>query len=119
MSDMLLPDSRLKVAKDVIQMPFPNFGPANWVQIFCANCGAPGGRVMEAYCTFAFYLCDSCAEKWTPMMGTYMVPDEVFFEKVKQAQLEEYGGFLSPAETVKALEDGSSSLSLLAKDRKG
>lgn len=107
----LLPDSRAKEAKNVTL-----FRGVNWRPIFCANCGADGGKVPEENCTFAFYLCDPCAVKWAPLANTLAVPDEVFWQKVKEAQLEKYGRELSAIELVESLKDGDSILSKLARD---
>jgi hypothetical protein len=86
------------------------------VPIFCANCGKPGGYVPSENCTFAFYLCNPCAEKWSPLAGTLAVPDEVFWQKVKDAQIEKYGRELTAAEIQAALADQESVLAKLAKD---
>ena len=118
MSEEFLPDSRLKDKdKGNVRLPFANTMPMNWVPIFCANCGAPGGWVPEESTTFAFYLCNPCAEKWSPLAGTMAVPDEVFWQKVKDAQIEKYGRELTAPEVVEALKDENSILTKLAKDR--
>ena len=91
---------------------------ARWLYIYCANCGKDGGRVLENEMDFAFYLCNSCAEKYGEIPNTMMVPDEVFFEKVKEAQIEKYGRILNPEEVAVELQDGSSFLSKLAKSAK-
>jgi hypothetical protein len=92
-----------------------------WLYLFCASCGADGGRVMETDIPnaeeFAFYLCDGCAEKYGALAGMTMVPDDVFFQKVQEAQMEREGRLLQPFEIVKALQDDSHYLSKLAKDR--
>jgi len=108
----LLPDSRPKETKRVTA-----FRGLNWVPIFCANCGADGGWVPEENCTFAFYLCDPCAVRHGKIDGTYMVPDEAFFEKVKEAQVEKFGRVLTPQETADALGQEEHILSKLAKER--
>ena len=87
MSDDILPDSRAKTVKGRISVKGTTFIP-----IYCANCGADGGGVPEEHVTFAFYLCTPCCETWGPIAGTYTEPDAVFFEKVRQAQLEEKVG---------------------------
>jgi hypothetical protein len=118
MSEEILPDSRLKdTAKGSKVMPFGRVNRLNWAPIFCANCGAPGGYVPEENMTFAFYLCNSCGEKWAPLVGTMAVPDEVFWQKVKEAQMEKYGRLLTAEEIVRALEDGESVISKLARSR--
>jgi hypothetical protein len=106
-----LPDSRCAHTKNVIRV-----GALNWVPIFCANCGADGGIVPEESITFVFYLCDPCAQRNGQIDGMYMEPDAIFFEKVRQAQIEKYGRELTAGELVVELEDESSIMSKLAKD---
>lgn len=71
---------------------------------------------------YAFYLCDerknNCVEKYGHLAGTYMIPDEVFFEKVQEAQLESYGHILSLEELITELDDKSSTMSLLEKEKR-
>ena len=74
--------------------------------------------VPEEHCQFAFYLCDPCAERLGPITNTYMEPDVVFWQKVKEAQLEKYGRELTAPEIVEALKDENHILSKLAKDRR-
>jgi len=90
-----------------------------WFYLFCANCGADGGRVMDDQLgtNYAFYLCDPCAEKWGPIAGTYMEPDHVFWERVIAEQIEQYGRVLTPMEQVEVLKDENSILAKLAKDK--
>jgi hypothetical protein len=116
--DELLPDSRLKDReKGTVSILHPAvMNRLNWAPIFCANCGAAGGYVPQETTTFAFYLCNPCAEKWSALAGTMQVPDEVFWEKVRQAELEEYGHVLSTPEVIQALNDGDGALAKLAKE---
>lgn len=107
-----LPDSRTKAQRAVIRS-----NGMNWVPIFCANCGADGGMVPEKNCTFAFYLCTPCSEKWEDVLGTYSEPDTVFWDRVKEEQLSQYGRELTAEELIEVLLDGNSSLSKLAKDK--
>jgi hypothetical protein len=92
-----------------------------WIPIFCANCGKDGGQVLEGdwerVKNFAFYLCDPCAEKWSPLANMAISPDEAFWRKVRTAQIEEFGRELTPEEIVEALKDGEHILSKLARDR--
>jgi hypothetical protein len=88
-----------------------------WRPIFCANCGADGGFVPEENCDFAFYLCQPCAEKHGKIEGTFMVPDEVFWKRVADAQVEKYGRVLTADEQVEALRDSDNLLSKLGRDR--
>ena len=82
------------------------------------------GRILETDLpeNFGFCLCDEnqngCAQRWSHLAGTLAVPNEVFFEKVKEAQIEKYGRILNPEEVAVELQDGSSFLSKLAKSAK-
>lgn len=105
MSD-LLPDSRLttvwtpkgtKMVAGVAHQP-----------IYCANCGTDGGLVPEGATNHAFYLCKPCAETYGQIAGTMMVPDEVFWARWNEAQLETYGRLLTEAEVVVQSQDPDS-----------
>ena len=112
-NENILPDCRPKMPKSVTRL-----SGLNWVPIFCANWGTDGGFVPEEHCNFAFYLCDPCALKWSPLVDTMMIPDEVFWNKAREAQLEKYGRELSAPELVEVLKDDTHSLTKLCKDRK-
>jgi hypothetical protein len=77
----LLPDCRTKDPKGLIPSKV-----GNWVPIFCANCGKPGGAVPEHTTTFAFYLCDGCVETYGAIANTLMVPDEIFWKELAAEQ---------------------------------
>lgn len=106
----VLPDSRAKTTKGRI---FTAFG--TWVPVFCANCGKPGGSCPEENMTFLFYQCTPCSEKYGAITGTMVMPDEVFFEKLKQEQLESHGHFLSEQELVTVVQEDASPLATLLK----
>lgn len=89
----LLPDCRAKTTKNRIFV-----GSMSWVPVFCANCGADGGSCPEENMTFMFYLCNKCAQTHGQIAGTMMMPDEVFFEKLKQEQMASYGRYLTQEE---------------------
>lgn len=108
----LLPDSRLKRPVNTVMI-----SGMSWMPIFCINCGSAGGLVPEHFCTFAHYQCDPCFEKYPLIPGTHVEPMVVFWEKVKQAQLEMYGRELTPYELQEALKDENHILSKLAKDK--
>jgi hypothetical protein len=108
---VLLPDCRLKT-ETVTQRHYN----LNWQKIFCGNCGKDGGWVPEET-TFIFYLCQPCADKHGQIDGTYTVPDEVFFQEVKNAQLEKFGRELSMQEQMEALSSEESVLSKLGRSR--
>jgi hypothetical protein len=92
-----------------------------WIPIFCANCGCDGGQVLETdwerVNNWAFYLCEACAEKWSPLVDHALAPDELFWKKVREAQIEAFGRELTDIEIIEALKDDSHVLSTLAKDR--
>lgn len=119
----VLPDSRARSGRGAISGEFPKLGKLNWVPIYCANCGVEGGMVLEENMDFAFYLCDerknNCAAKWSDLVGTMMVPDEVFWEKAHREMIEKYGRILDPPELVEILKDDSNSVTRLCKDRLG
>ena len=112
MAGELLPSSVPRETKHVI---FRAGVP--WIPIFCANCGCDGGLIPEETKNFAFYLCVPCAEKWEPLAGMMLVPDNVFWDKVNAAMVEKYGRILEPHEQVEELKNGDSILSKLARDR--
>jgi hypothetical protein len=63
-------------------------------------------------------LCEPCAEKLSPILtGYYIEPNVIFWEKVRRAQIEKYGHELTESEVLKELDNESSIISKLAKDR--
>lgn len=106
----LLPDSRAKVTRGRV---FSANGA--WVPVFCANCGKPGGMCPEENMTFLFYQCTPCSEKWGHLTGTMLMPDEVFFERVRQEQLASHGHYLSEQELVQVVTEDSTPLARLLK----
>ena len=108
----LLPSSVPRETRNVVMR-----GAVPWVPIYCANCGCDGGHVPEDAKDFAFYLCIPCHDKHGTIAGTMAVPDEVFWQKVKDAQIEKYGRELLAHEVVEELKVGDSMLSKLAKER--
>lgn len=109
----ILPDSRPKEPKGRVFQ-----GAVSWIPIFCANCGADGGLVPEENCNFAFYLCNACAQTHGAVPGTMMMPDQVFWEKLKQEQLESHGRYLNEIELAQVLEADASPLATLLKSRR-
>jgi hypothetical protein len=118
--DNILPDSRLR--NNGTPQGSKVINGMNFVPIFCANCGAPGGFVPEENMTFAFYLCDvrqnGCYEKHGVAAHFLAIPDRVFWQKVKEAQIERYGRELTSKEVIQYLADPNSLMSVLAKSRK-
>jgi hypothetical protein len=109
----ILPDSRLRTIvtpRGMIQ------GPGGmWVPVFCANCGADGGMCPEENMNFLFYLCNKCFETHGQIAGTMVMPDEVFFEKLKQEQMASYGRYLTQDELRAVVEADASPLATLLK----
>lgn len=81
----ILPDSRATVISTPKHATF-ELGMF-WVPIYCGSCGREGGRVPEENMTFAFWLCQECEPKYGHLTAHMMVPDAVFWERVKQEQL--------------------------------
>ena len=109
----ILPDCRLQRGGGTISCGANGL----WVPVFCANCGADGGMVPLEGMTFLFYLCNLCAEKHGQIAGTMVMPDEVFYEKLKQEQLDRYGRYLTNEEWNQISEDPSHPLWLLIREQ--
>lgn len=104
----LLPDSRAKVTRGRI---FTANGA--WIPVFCANCGKEGGSCPEENMTFMFYLCPSCFESKGAITNTMAMPDEVFWARVRDEQLEAHGRILNEHELAREVSDGTSALAKL------
>lgn len=113
MTGNILPDSRQHVnhtPRNMMQ------GPGGmWVPVFCANCGVHGGSCPEGNMTFIFYLCQKCVDTHGMIAGTMLMPDEVFFEIVKQEQMEAHGHYLDQKEMAAVIEADDSPLAKLLK----
>lgn len=92
-----------------------------WLFLYCASCGTDGGRVLKTDVPnreeFAFYLCEPCAQKYGSLPLHTMVPDNIFWTQVREAQLERYKRELTPREIILALDDPESDMSKLARSR--
>jgi hypothetical protein len=66
--------------------------------------------------TFVFWLCKHCAETHGEIAGTMMMPDEVFWEKLKQEQLASHGRILSEQELLDVVAADASPLATLLKE---
>lgn len=108
----LLPDSR--VCRHTVSINRGKLG--TWMPVYCANCGADGGQVPEENMTFIFYLCNNCATTHGYIAGTMMMPDEVFFQKLAEEQLERYGRYLEEHEWNLISEDTSHPLMKLIQE---
>ena len=85
-----------------------------WVQTYCCNCACEGPMAVKG--SFAHWMCVPCHEKYGAAADGLFVADEVYFERVKQAQLEQFGRELTHVEILQQLDDPDSQLSKLAKD---
>ena len=65
--------------------------------------------------TFLFYLCEKCAETHGAIAGTMLMPDEVFFQKLKEEQIASYGKYLTEQELARVVEEDASPLATLIK----
>jgi len=106
----VLPESRAREIKGRI---FTANGV--WIPIFCANCGVGVGLVPEEGMTFVFWLCRKCEETHGEVAGMMRMPDEVFWEKLKQEQLAHFGYYPTQEELAKVLEEDASPLATLLK----
>jgi hypothetical protein len=111
----ILPDCRCSVIVTPRRMVQ---GPGGmWMPVYCANCGADGGLCPVENMTFLFYLCNKCAETYGQIAGTMMMPDEIFFQKLKDEQEATYGRSLTPEEIAAIVEAGDSPLAKLLTGR--
>lgn len=92
-----------------------------WLVLFCASCGVEGGRVLKCDIPnkeeFAFWLCQKCFDTYGTVAGTTAIPDELFAQKVREAQLEREGRLLLENEIIEALQNSDHYLSRLVRDR--
>jgi hypothetical protein len=93
-------------------------GGGTWFYLFCANCGADGGRVLDTYlpAQYAFYLCNYCAETYGEVAGCTKTPDDVFRAKVMAAMEEEYKHYLTEQEILNELGNPDSVISQLERE---
>lgn len=89
------------------------------VPVFCMNCHKQQGYRNEPVpgSGYVGYLCVPCAEKWSPLVGTMVVPDSVHAAKCRNEMLESHGRELTETEILKALDDVNSPLAKLARER--
>jgi len=108
----VLPDSRPRVVRGARI----GIGGVYWVPIFCYNCGAAGGQVPEENMTFVSWLCNKCAPTYGLQANEMLLPDEVFWQKVKEEQMGAYGRLLTTDELVTIVEEDASALATLLKE---
>jgi len=104
-----LPDSRTRERKGAIQTP------DGWaIPVYCANCGTPWGMVPERHMTFAFVLCDPCAETIGDVAHFHREPDAVFWDKVAHEMV--MAKIASHEDVVRETSDESTPIGKLAKE---
>lgn len=86
------------------------------VPLFCGSCGVRGGYVIRDRCNFAFWLCNDCSERWSPMVGVMMVPDEVVWAQMALESQDAQGNPFSHEKVSELMRDGSSPLAKLIRD---
>lgn len=110
-TDHILPESRMRVVVGSVRSD-----GGTMIPIFCANCGKKWGMVPEKHITFAFALCEPCAEKHGDVAHTYKEPDAVFWERIENAQREEHGRLLTVEEIRREIDAGTTPLARLAQE---
>ncbi len=94
-----------------------NFANGCW-EVFCANCGTIVfyAQVTEVPAEYAFSLCNDCVEKYGEPAGFMKTPDEIFWDRCRDAMLEDYGKVLTTDEILVELDHPSSVVSMLERD---
>jgi hypothetical protein len=89
------------------------------VPCYCMNCGKQHGFGDKPHPGSGYlgFICDLCAETWSTLVGTMLVPDEVHAARCRDEMLESHGRALTEPEILKALDDATSPLSLLVRER--
>lgn len=89
------------------------------VPCYCMNCGKQNGYGHKPHpgSGYVGFICEPCAETWSPLVGTMLVPDEVHAARCRDEMLESHGRQLTELEILKALDDATSPLSLLVRER--
>jgi hypothetical protein len=108
----ILPESRPRDRKGAVQTA------DGWmIPVYCANCGKRWGMVPEKHITFAFVLCESCVETHGVPAHFHMEPDRVFWDRVKEAMLDEQIDSLTQEDMQKHVNDSSSSIGKILRER--
>jgi hypothetical protein len=69
--------------------------------------------------TFVFWQCEACARTYGEVAGLMVMPDEVYWERLRLAQLEHAGRPMTEAELLAVAETDASPLSTLLHERRG
>jgi hypothetical protein len=105
----ILPDSRARETKGSV---FTAAG--EYIPFFCANCGKECGWC-PAESRFMFYICPNCEETCGKITGMMRLPDEDYWELLKQEQWNHFGYYPNQEELAKVVEEDSSPLAKLLK----
>ena len=92
-----------------------NICGAYWVPIYCASCSTKGGMVPEENMTFACWLCNNCYARYGHLTNLMVMPDEVFWERLIQEQLDSFNRILTNEELTAIVEADASPLATLIK----
>jgi len=87
--------------------------------VHCANCGDPWGMVPEHHMTFAFVLCESCAEKHGDPAHFLKEPDHAFRERLaaeREAAVRRDPALSDLAWITRELDNPNSTLTKLAEE---
>lgn len=92
-------------------------GLGSAIPTYCMNCGRHYGYRNDAPpgAGYVGVICEPCAEKWSPLVGVSLVPDQVHAQRANEAMLNDYGRVLSAVEQMIALDDVDSVLSRFAR----
>lgn len=87
------------------------------IPTYCMNCGIHYGYRNDAppAAGYVGVLCDPCGDKWMPLAGVSLVPDQVHAQRARDAMLEAHGRLLSVVEQAIELDDVNSVLSRFAR----
>lgn len=110
-SPLILPSSMTRESRGGVAV-----NGASREAYYCANCAKQGGWSDRAPGNFIFWICDLCHERLGPIVAEGITPLAPDRQRLAEAQLEDYGRPLTPAEIEQQLSDVNSPLSVLARD---
>lgn len=92
-------------------------GLGSAIPTYCMNCGVHYGYRNDAppAAGYVGVICEPCAEKWQPLLGVAVVPDQVHAQRANEAMMNDYGRVLSVLEQAIALDDVDSILGRFAR----
>jgi hypothetical protein len=110
MSNHILPDGRLHNRKfgAVIgdwELPDGTTVRIEMSPVYC-QCGKLYGYTPTDNCSFSFWLCNKCYEKYGAIAGTYAVPDDEFNLKLQEEMVARFGREVTAEEIAVAESEG-------------